>query len=136
MFFNHDGRSLEQAVVMRDKTLAYLTRLFENKAQFAAIAKDHSPKNSCLLLRGYVHLNSPCKLPHIKQMLGKYSSCYPSYFGDMVSLCRLVHVDKYLTTVGRLPQTGISTKKNVNTDTAYIVKVLVESIEKRDYFDR
>lgn len=100
--------------------------MFENKARFAIVAKDRL-NGSCLLLRGYINLKSPCVSPHLKGMLGKYSTCRPSYFGDMVNLCRLLHIDKGLTTIGRLKREQL-----VDADPAQIVKILVESIERKD----
>jgi hypothetical protein len=88
-----------------------------------------------LLLRGYVNLNSPCTQEYIKRMLGKYSSCKHSYFGDMVSLCRLLHVDCGLATTGRLPTTGGNSVKEMKTfasDPRFVVKILLESIDKKE----
>jgi len=114
LYFNfRDGdasRGRTWAEEKRKSALAYLKRLFENKAQFSCVAKDEN--NTCLMLKGYMKLNSPCTQAYAKRLLGKYSSCKPSYFGDMVSLCRLVHIDRDLAVTGRLPKgMGGSTKK-------------------------
>ena len=92
--------------------------------------------DSCLLLRGCVNLNSPCTVKHFRRLLGKHSSCEPSHFGDMVSLCRFLHVDRNLTTTGRLPQNGgkgNSTKlKSFNGDPKLGIKVSLDSFDRRD----
>lgn len=74
----------EWAEEKRENAIVCLKRLFENKAQFSCIAKDEN--KDCLLLRGHMNLSSPCKQAHAKRLLGKHSTCKPSYFGDMVSL--------------------------------------------------
>ena len=134
LFFNFEGgggRGRTQAEKWREDALAYLKRLFENKAGFACIAQDES--SSSLLLRGYVNLKSPCQQAHLKGMLGKYSVCKPSYFGEMVSLCRFVHIDRDLTTVGRLQVNGANPLcKPFAGDPKFIVKILLDSIDKKD----
>ena len=130
LFFNCKG-GRPQAEKWREDAVAYLRRLFENKAGFACIAKDEN--KTSLLLRGYVNLKSPCQQAHLKGMLGKYSVCKPSYFGEMVSLCRFVHIDRNLTTVGRLQVTGANPVcKPFAGDPNFIVKILLDSIDKKD----
>ena len=127
-------RNREWAEGVRRNAIVYLTRLFETKAQFSCTAKDEY--KDCLLLRGYAHLNSPCTKMYMKRMLGKYSSCSPSYFGDMLSLCRFVHIDRDLTVTGRLPHTGGNSVKKLKLfagDPKYVVKVLLDSIDKKDF---
>jgi hypothetical protein len=106
VFFNYnadgDGERA-RAERRREDGLVYLKGLFENKAKFSCIAKDESKTSSCLLLRGYCNLNSPCKREYAKRLFGKYSSLKPSYFGDMVNLCRFVHVDRNLANCDRSP---------------------------------
>ena len=134
LFFNCEGggRGRSQAEKWRDDASAYLKRLFENKAGFACVARDEN--KSSLLLRGYVNLKSPCTQGHLKGMLGKYSSCRPSYFGEMVSLCRFVHIDRNLTTVGRLSVGGGNPMcKPCAGDPKFIVKILLDSIDKKDF---
>jgi hypothetical protein len=129
-------RGREWAEEKREGALAYLKRLFENKAQFSCIAKDENGTASCLLLRGYMNLNSPCTQAYAKGLLGKYSSCRPSYFGDMVSLCLSVHIDGDLTVIGRLPRVGGNSIKKLKSfagDPKLVVKILRESIDKRDF---
>ena len=102
LFFNFnfkekDGESIrgrEWAEEKRDQALLHLKRLFENKAQFSCIARDENQGSDCLMLRGCMNLNSPCTRACAKRLLGKHSSCEPSHFGDMVSLCRFVHIDR------------------------------------------
>lgn len=135
LYFNDKsgGGNTEWAEKTRDQALIYLKRLFENKAKFSCIAKDRD--RNTLLLRGYVNWNSPCTQEYIKRMLGKYSSCKPSYFGDMVSLCRLLHVDRGLVTTGRLPTIGgnsIKKMKPFASDPKFVVKILLESIDKKE----
>ena len=120
----------------RDDTLAHLKRLFENKAKLSCIAKDESHKTTCLMLRGYVNLNSPCLQACAKRLLGRHSCCKPSYFGDMVSLCRFVHIDRNLTVTGRLPCLGNNSIKKLKpfaTDPKFVVKILLDSIDKKDF---
>jgi len=90
----------------RDGALTYLKRLFENKAQHSCIAKDENRNGLCLMLRGCVNLSLPCTQVHIERLLGKCCSCKPSHFGDMVSLCRFVHIDRDSTVTGRWWQFG------------------------------
>ena len=82
-------------------------------------------------------LNSPCTQTYPKRLLGKYdSSCKPSYFGDMVSLCRFVHIDRDLTVTGRLPHVGdnsIRKLKSVASYPRFVVKILLDSIDKKDF---
>ena len=122
----------------RDKTLAYLKRLFNVKAQFACIAKEDAPGK--LMLRGYVHLNSPCSEAHLKRVLGKYSACKPAFFGDSVQLCRLLHTDRKLFVTGRIPRVGgnsMGSSKALGDDPHFVVKMLLESIDsgKKDLKD-
>lgn len=129
-------RGREWAEEKPDQALVYLKRLFENKAQFSCIPKDENQGSNCLLLRGYVNLNSQCTQVYAKRLLGKYSSCKPSYFGDMASLCWFVHVDRDFTVTGRLPQIGGNSIKKLKSfagDPKFVVKVLLESIDKNDF---
>jgi hypothetical protein len=130
---NENGltREREWAEGKREDALAYLKRLFENKAQFSCIAKDENRSASCLMLRGYVNLNSPCTQAYAKQLLGRYSTCKPSFFGDMVSLCRFIHVDRDLTVTGRLPH-GRKLKAFAG-DPKFVIKILLDSIDKKDF---
>ena len=138
LFFNYGngGWTRESAEKRRNDALVYLKALFENKAKFSCIAKDESRTKSCLLLRGYVNLNSPCLQAYAKRLLGKFSSCKPSYFGDMVSLCWMVHIDRNLTVTGRLPCVGNNSIKRLKpfaTDPKFVVKILLDSIDKKDF---
>ena len=133
VFFNYNtDKERVWAGKKRNDTLAYLTRLFENKARFSCIAKDENRTNSCLMLRGYMNLNSSCTQAHAKRLLGKCSSCKPFYFGDRVSLCRFLHIDRDLTVTGRLPHIG-SKMKPLASDPKFVVKILLESIDKKDF---
>jgi len=133
IFFNFNGDKEEDrkwAEKRRDDALIYLQRLFENKAKFSCIAKDEN--KSCLLLRGYMNLNSPCSLVYAKRLLGRFSSCKPSCFGDMLNLCRFVHVDRNLTVTGRLPKSGNNSIKKMKpfaTDPKFVVKILLDYID-------
>ena len=144
LFFNFNlkekyGESIrgrEWAEEKRDQALLYLKRLFENKAQFSSIARDENQGSNCLMLRGYMNLNSPCTQGYAKRLLGKYSSCKPSYFGDMVSLCRFVHIDRNLTVTGRLPHIGGNSIKRLKSfagDPKFVVKILLDSIDKKNF---
>ena len=144
LFFNFnfkekDGESFrgrEWAEGKRDQALVHLKRFFKNKAQFSCIARDENQGSNCLMLRGHMNLNSPCTQVHAKRLLGKCSSCEPSYFGDMVSLCRFVHIDRDLTVTGRLPHVGgnsIRKLKSFAGDPKFVVKILLDSIDKKDF---
>ena len=144
LYFNYNFKDRDSGVNRerawaegkREGALAYLKRLFENKAQFSCIAKDENRTASTLMLRGHVNLNSPCTQAYAKRLLGRYCSCKPSYFGDMVSLCLLVHVDRDLTVTGRLPRIGGNSIKKLKSfagDPKFVVKVLRESIDKKDF---
>jgi hypothetical protein len=132
--FKEDNKlGREWAEKAREGSLAYLKRLFESKAQFSCIAKDEA--KDCLLLRGFMHLNSPCTQAYARRLLGKYSACRPSFFGDLVNLCRLIHVGRDLTVTGRLPNgRGNSVKqlKSFASDPKFVVKILLDSIDKKD----
>ena len=138
--FKDDGaRGRDWAEEKRNDALAYLKRLFENKAQFSCIAKDENRTGKCLMLRGYMNLNSPCKQEYAKSLLGRYSTCKPSYFGDMVSLCRLVHIDRDLEVTGRLPHIGGNSIKKLKSfagDPKFVIKILLDSIDKKDLEDK
>lgn len=129
LFFNYN-EDYAKADKWREEALVYLKRLFENKARFACVAKDSNKR--ALMLRGYCNLNSPCSQPYIKKLLGKYSSVKSSYFGDMVNLCRFVHIDRNLLVTGRLPCVGNSNLKTFATDPKLVVKILVDSMDKKD----
>lgn len=130
-------RTRDWAEAQREKTLGFLERLFENKARFSCIAKDQGVNT--LTLRGYVNLNSPCKTDYIRRLLGlklKFSNCRPSYFGDMVQLCRLLHIDRNLSVTGRLPcgnSGGNKKLKSFTGDPKIVVKVLLEAMDKDSY---
>jgi len=139
-FENKKGETRERqwAEEKRDRALAYLQRLFESKAQFSCVAKDEGTVGNtpCLMLRGYVNLHSPCTPAYAKRLLGRYSSCRPSYFGDVVSLCRFVHVDRDLVVTGRLPHVGGHSIKNLKSfagDPKLVVKILLDSIDRKDF---
>lgn len=129
LFFNYDKQEKAKAEATREETLTYLTQLLANKARFACVAKAESKDKPCLMLRGYVNLRSPCTQPHLKGLLGKYCTCYPSDFGDVMNLCRLVCVDKQLVTVGRMARVGgHSNVKSFTSNPKFVVKILVDSI--------
>lgn len=139
---NGDGNGLvhdrKWAEERRKSALAYLKRLFENKAQFSCTAKDERG-GSCLMLRGYMNLNSPCTQTYARRLLGRFSTCKPSFFGDMVSLCRFIHVDRDLTVTGRLPYgRGNSNKKlkSFTGDPKFVIKILLDSIDKKDIIEQ
>lgn len=85
-------------------------------------------------MRGCVNLESPCEQTHLKGMLGKHSSCKPSNFGEMVSLCRFVHIDGNLTTVvGSQVNEANPMCKSHAGDPEFIVKILLDSTDKKDF---
>ena len=134
LFFNcNSDKERNWAEKKREDSLMCLKGLFENKAKFSCIAKDQT--SSCLLLRGCCNLNSPCKRECAKRLFGKCSSLKPSYFGDMVNLCRFVHIDRNLTVTGRLPRIGNGNDSKAKlkpfaTDPKFVVRVLLDAIDK------
>ena len=124
------GTTAEQK---RNDSLIYLKKLFECKATFACIARDKDKDGKTLVLRGYINLKSPCSRDHLKNLLGKRSWCCPSCFGEVVSLCRLIFVDRELTLVGRMHTNGSNPHcKPFAGDPKFIVKVLIEAIDGKD----
>ena len=105
-FFYKGVKGKAVAETRRHETLVCLRKMLEGKARFSVIAKDENKTNSCLLLRGYMNLNNTCNEGHAKKLLGKFSNCKPTVFGDVVMLMKLFHVDKQLTVTGRLPAQG------------------------------
>ena len=77
LFFNYNfkekgsglTRRVEWAEEKRENALVHLKRLFENKAQFSCIAKDEGRTGNCLMLRGYLNLNSPCREAYAKKRI-------------------------------------------------------------------
>ena len=132
LFFNCEtGGGRKQAEKWRDDAVVHLKRPFENKASFACIARDEN--KTTLPLKGCTNLKSPCRQAHLKGMLGKCSCCKPLHFGEMVSLCRLVHIDRELTTVGSLQVNGANPVcKPFSGDPKFIVKILLDSIDKSE----
>lgn len=130
VFFNCDRRGKAGAERAREESIAHLKRLFENVARFARVAKGENDNEPSLTLKGHVDLNSPCTQPHMKRWLGK-SMCCPSNFGDTVNLCRLVCVDKELTTIGELSKAGNSNAEFA-TKPKFVVRLLVDSMEGRE----
>lgn len=135
LFFNYEGsEGRARAEKWRGDSLIYLRKLFENKARFSVITKDENTNGnkSTLLLRGFVNLNSPCAQVHMKRLLGKHSSCKRSYFGDVVCLCRLLHIDRDLVVTGKLPSSGNNAIKSFNGDPKLVIKILLDSIDRKD----
>lgn len=117
----------------RNESLIYLKKLFECKATFACIARDEDKDGKTLTLRGYVSLKSPCTREWLKKLLGKRSCCYPSCFGEVVSLCLLIFVDRELTLVGRMHTNGANPHdKPFAGDPKFIVKILLEAVDGKD----
>ena len=115
----------------RDKTLTYMKQLFSEKAKFVCIARDDKPGES--ILRGYVHLKSPCSESYLRRLLGVDGVCKPSYLGDAVNLCILLHVDRDLFVAGRLPQTGANSVGRMGCDDPhYVIKKMLEDIDGKD----
>lgn len=137
VFFNYNADANEgrtQAERRREDSLAYLKGLFENRAKFSCIAKDEG--KTSLMLRGYCNLNSPCKHGYAKRLFGKYSSLKPSYFGDLVNLCRFIHVDRNLTVTGKLPhgrKDSVGKLHSFTGDPRLVIKILLDSIDKKDF---
>ena len=134
VFFNYNtNKEREYAEKQQTESLVYLRRTFAFKARFSCIARDQNA--SYLMLKGFCNLNYPCKSGHLKEILGKYSSCKPLYFGDIVNLCRFVHIDKDLMVTGRLPCVGnpnSEKSKPFANDPKFVVRVLLDSIAKND----
>lgn len=146
LFFNYANGERVRAEKRREESLVYLKGLFENRAKFSCIARDERDESkiardggrasACLMLRGYCNLNSPCKHEYAKRLFGKYSSLKPSYFGDMVNLCRFIHVDRNLTVTGRLPhgrKDSVAKLHSFTGDPKFVIKILLDSIDKKDF---
>ena len=128
LYFN--GTNAEEK---RNESLIYLKKLFECKATFACIARDKDKDEKTLTLRGFVGLKSPCTREWLKKLLGKRSCCYPSSFGEVVSLCLLIFVDRELTLVGRMHTNGSNPHcKPFAGDPKFIAKILLEAIDGKD----
>ena len=92
LYFHYKGdEGRNKAEARRYETLIYLSKLLEGKSRFSVIAKDENKPNSCLLLRGYMNLNNNCNKEYVRKLLGKYSNCKPSIFGDVVNLMNIEH---------------------------------------------
>ena len=58
----------------------------------------------------------------------------PSHLGDVLNLCRFLHVDKDLMVTGKLQRLpNVNTKKKSFDDPKFIVKVLVDSINRNSH---
>jgi hypothetical protein len=78
-YFYYKNESREKAEVKRQEAIVYLRGLLERKSYFAVVARDENREQSCLLLRGYMRLRSPCNNLHAKGMVGRYSKVRPPY---------------------------------------------------------
>jgi len=102
LYFNFkDEKSRGWAERKRDDSLVYMKKTMERMARFSVIAKDEN--TTCLLLRGYTHLNNSCTREHVKKVLGKYSNCKMTNLGDVVALLKFFHIDRCITVTGELP---------------------------------
>jgi hypothetical protein len=132
-YFYYKDESREKAEVKRHNAIVYLRELLERKSNFAVVARDENREQSCLLLRGYMRLRSPCNNLHAKRMVGRYSKVRPTTFGDVFHLMRYFHVDRKCDVIGELPGTkgtGKGTK-----DVKWVLKTLAEQIDSNYNFN-
>jgi pyruvate dehydrogenase complex dehydrogenase (E1) component len=121
LYFNYkDEASREWAKAKRDESLTHVKKTMERMSRFSVIAKDGN--GSCLMLRGYMHLNNPCTREYVKKVLGKYSSCSMTNSGDVVNLLKHFNVDKDMTVTGELPSQNSRKKDDAN----WVMKVVRE----------
>ena len=119
LYFNYrDEEGRKWAETKRDEGLAYTKKTIERMAQFSVIAKDEH-MSSCLMLRGYVHLKSPCARDYVKKVLGKYSNCKMTSHNDIVNLLRFFAVDRNVTVTGELP----SQNRRKKDDARWVMKM-------------
>jgi hypothetical protein len=122
LYFNYkDEEGRKWAETRRDEGLVYMKKTMERKSRFSVIAKDES--KSCLLLRGYMHLNSACKRDHVKKLLGKYSNCKMASSGDVVNLLKYFNIDKNVVVTGELP----SQNQRKKDDARWVMRVVRDS---------
>jgi hypothetical protein len=119
--------------VKRHEAVVYLRGLLERKSNFAVVARDENEEQSCLLLRGYMRLRSPCNNLHAKGMVGRYSKVKPTTFGDVFHLMRYFHVVRGCNVIGELPGTK-GTGKGTN-DVRWVLKTLAEQIDNNYDFN-
>jgi hypothetical protein len=132
-YFYYKDESREKAEEKRHEAIVYLRGLLERKSNFAIVARDENKEQSCLLLRGYMRLRSPCSNPHAKGMVGKYSKVRPTTFGDVFHLMRYFHVDRGCDVIGELPGTKGTGKGN--KDVKWVLKTLAEQIDSNYDFN-
>ena len=126
-YFYYKNESREKAETKRYEVVMYLRGLLEGKSDFAVIARDENKEQSCLLLRGYMRLRSPCNKPHVNKMMRKYSKARPTSFGDVFHLMRYFHMDRQCNVIGELPGTK-GTGKGTN-NVKWVLKTLTEQID-------
>ena len=132
-YFYYKNESREKAEAKRHEAIVYLRGLLERKSNFAVVARDENREQSCLLLRGYMRLRSPCNNLHAKEMVGRYSKVRPTTFGDVFHLMRYFHVDRGCDVIGDLPGTK-GTGKGTN-DVKWVLKTLNEQIDNNYDFN-
>lgn len=128
VYFNFaEEKDIGVARGMRDNTLTYLLRLFENKARFACIAR--SETRTALMLKGYVNLNSPCQKSFLAKMIGT-GVFKPAYYGDVLNFCRLLLIDRDTVTIGSLP--GQAKSKVFAADPEGVKRFFLGALDTRD----
>ena len=130
-FFYYKNESREKAEAKRYETAVYLRGLLEGRSHFAIIARDENKEQSCLLLRGYMRLKSPCNKPHVRGMMGSYSKVRPTTFGDVFHLMRYFHADRQCNVIGKLP--GVKGTGKGTNDVKWVLKTLAEQIDDDDF---
>ena len=131
-----DQESRDKAEAICYQTAGCLAKLLEGKSRLSIIAKGENKVNSYLMLRGFCNLNSTCAKQHVKKLIGKYSNCKPAVFSDVIMLMKYFFLDRHLMVTGRIPSQGnnsTKTMKSYATDARFLVKTLLEEIEKQDF---
>ena len=119
LYFNFkDEEGRKWAETKRDESLTYMKRMMDRMSRFSVIAKDEN--KSCLLLRGYMHLNNACTREYVKKVLGKYSNCKMTNYGDVINLLKYFKVDEDVAVTGELPSQN-SRKKD---DASWVMRVV------------
>lgn len=129
-YFYYKNESRERAERKRCEATMHLKGMLGRKSFFGVIAKDENEEQSCLLLRGFMRLKSPCKKKYAKRMLGKYSNARPTTFGDVVHLIKYFHVDRGCDVIGQLP----GPKGSGKGDVRWVLKTLAEQIDSKQDF--
>lgn len=119
LYFNYkDEEGRKWAETKRGESLTYIKKTMERMSRFSVVARDEN--ESCLLLRGYMHLNNACTREYVKKVLGRYSNCKMTNYGDVVNLLKYFNIDKGATVTGELP----SQNRRKKDDAGWVMRVV------------